>query len=85
MFTNILRLTHSIVIGLIIYHVLLGCYLNPLFFVADLVLILARALIEQRITSRRTRLQILCTMSLGYIIFPNRLRYIGWIYLFNAI
>ena len=31
------------------------------------------------------RFQILFTMSLGYIIFPNRLRYLGWIYLFNGI
>lgn len=85
MLTNILRLAHSIVIGVIIYHILLGCHLNPIFFLADIFFIFARAVIEKQLTSRKTRFQVLFTMSLGYIIFPNRLRYIGWLYLFNAI
>ena len=45
MLTNILRLTHSGVIGLIVYHILMGCQLNPVFFVADICLIIARAVI----------------------------------------
>lgn len=85
MLTNILRFAHSVVIGLIIYHIVLGHHLSPILFIADLALIAIRSLIENRVTSRRTRIQILCTMTLGYIIFPNRLRYIGWIYLWNGI
>ena len=35
--------------------------------------------------SRRTRANILASLVLGYIIFPNKARYISWIYLIKGI
>ena len=85
MITNILRIVHSIIIVGLICRIVNGEICTPVIFGAEVGLTLIRALLERRLLSRHTKFQIIASMVLGYIMFPNKARFISWIYLIKGI
>lgn len=85
MILNILRLIHSILIGLICSEIASG-YRCSLYIVgAEIGLTISRALLEHGLFSRNTRFQILASMVLGYTLFPNKAHYISWVFFLKGI
>ena len=52
---------------------------------AEIGLTLLRAFTEHGLFSRNTRFQILASMVLGYTLFPNKARYISWVFFLKGI
>ena len=85
MVKNILRVIHSIIIGFICSRIAAGYQIDPIAVGAEVVMTLLRAVVEHGLFSRNTRFQILASMVLGYTLFPNKARYISWVFFLKGI
>ena len=85
MVKNILRIVHSIIIVGLIGRIINEELCTPLIFGVEVGLTLFRALLERRLMARHTKVQIIASMGLGYIMFPNKAQYVSWIYLVKGI
>lgn len=85
MLKNILRVVHSVVIGLICSYIASGIQCTVLLVGAEVGLTVVRAVTEHGLLSRNTRLQILASLVLGYTLFPNNARYISWVFFCKGI
>lgn len=85
MVKNILRLIHSITIGYICAQIASGYEINALVVGAEIGLTFLRAVLEHGLFSRNTRFQVLASLALGYTLFPNRARYLSWVFFLKGI
>lgn len=85
MVKNLLRIVHSIIIVGLIIKIITHEMCTPLLFGVEVGLTLVRAVAERRIMSRNTRVQIVASMVLGYMLFPNKARLLSWIFLVKGI
>lgn len=85
MATNILRLVHSALILRILLSIVRDEVCSHHLIFAEILLTLVRALLEQRITSKRTKVQILTSLVLGYLLFPNKMRFVSWLFFIKTV
>lgn len=85
MLTNLLRLTHTAIILHLFLHIFRGKICSPTEVGAELLLTVMRAILEKRVSSYRTKVQILLSFLLGYAMFPNKFRHMSWIFMAKGI
>lgn len=85
MIKNLLRIIHSVLIAYICAQIASSYDIPPTVIAAEIALTLLRALLEHGLFSRNTRFQILASMVLGYTLFPNKARYISWMFFLKGI
>lgn len=82
---NLLGIFHAAIILAIMLIVTNGKMCPQYLAAAEIVLTLVRAIAEKRLSSNRTKIQIVLSLFLGYVVFPNPMRNLGWVFFFKAI
>ena len=85
MLRNLLRLMHSLVIGYICAQIASGYDIGVIVVGVEIGLTLLRGLFEHGLFSRNMRLQLLGSLVLGYTLFPNRARFVSWVFFLKGI
>lgn len=85
MIKNILRIFHGIVIVGLIVKIINNEVCDYTVCGVELALTLMRSVFEGRMISRHTGIQIILTCTLGYLLFPNKARFVSWLFLFKGI
>lgn len=85
MATNILRLIHTALILRILLVIVRDETCCKAIVIGEITLTILRAVVERRLSSRRTKIQILISLLLGYLLFPNKLRYLSWLFFLKTI
>lgn len=85
MFIKLLQLVHSVIILTIFYNIYTDQILSPALAAAQLILTIIGCISEKGLNSKHTKFQLLLSLSLGYFMFPNKSRQIGWVFFIKAI
>lgn len=80
-----LKLAHGLLISYLIWQIVNDDISSPMLAVAEILLTVGRTILERKVIDRYARFQILASMVLGYIMFPNKARFISWIFLIKGL